>query len=166
MRKGYLLIESMVAITVIVIGLMGIFALLSRSLSLNRVISDRYVASYLAAEGIEIVKNLIDNNVLSGDAWNKNLNEGSYQFDYSAIILPSACGSVCNKVFYWDAVRKIYGFDPTGQKTNFVRKVSIKTIVDRSGLVQSIQVNSVVDWKTRGGANFSVNLEDHFYNYR
>lgn len=166
MKKGYLLIESMVAITVIVVGLLGIFALLSRSLSLNRVISDRYVASYLAAEGVEIVKNLIDNNVLAEDAWNKNLNEGNYQFDYMATILPADCGSFCNKVFYWDSAQKIYSLIPTGQKTNFVRKVSIKPIADRSGLVQSIQVNSVVDWVTRGGASFSVNLEDHFYNYR
>lgn len=166
MRKGYLLIESMVAVTVIVVGLLGIFALLSRSLSLNRVISDRYVASYLAAEGIEIVKNLIDNNVLAGDAWNKNLNEGNYQFDYMATILPADCGSACNKIFYWDAAQKIYGLIPIGQKTNFIRKVSIKPIADLSGLAQSLQVNSIVDWKTRGGANFSINLEDHFYNYR
>lgn len=166
MRKGYLLIESMVAVTVIIVGLLGIFALLSRSLSLNRVISDRYVASYLAAEGIEIIKNLIDNNVLVGDAWNKNLNEGNYQFDYSATILPVACGDACNKMFYWDEAQKIYSLISTGKKTNFVRRVSIKPIADQSGLVQSIQVNSVVDWVTRGGANFSVNLEDHFYNYR
>ncbi len=166
MKRGYLLIESMVAITVIVVGLLGIFALLSRSLSLNRVINDRYVASYLAAEGIEIIKNLIDNNVLAGDAWNKNLNEGNYQFDYSTAILPASCGGICDKVFYWDAGQKIYGLDPTGQKTNFVRKISIKPIADQSGLTQSLQVNSVVDWKTRGGASFSINLEDHFYNYR
>jgi len=166
MRKGYLLIESMVAITVIVVGLLGIFALLSKSLSLNRVINDRYVASYLAAEGVEIVKNLIDNNVLSGDSWNKNLRDGNYQFDYSASILPSDCGDICNKVFYWDASQKAYSLAPAGQRTNFIRKVSLKLIADKSGLVQSIQVNSVVDWVTRGGANFSINLEDHFYNYR
>ena len=166
MRKGYLLIESMVAITVVVVGLLGIFALLSRSLSLNRVINDRYVASYLAAEGIEIIKNLIDNNVLAGDAWNRNLNEGNYQFDYLITALPASCGSVCNKFFYWDLTQKIYSLNPTGLKTNFIRAVFIKPVADQSGLVQSLQVNSTVDWTTRGGANFSINLEDHFYNYR
>ncbi len=147
MKKGYLLIESMVAVTVIMVGLLGIFALLSQSLSLNRVISDRYVATYLAAEGIEIVKNSIDNNVLAGEAWNKNLKEDK-------------------TIFYWDEAAKKYSAIATGKKTSFVREIFIRPIADSAGLTQSLQVNSVVNWTSRGGATFSVNLEDHFYNYR
>ena len=64
-NKGYILIEAIIAITIAVVGLLGIFSLLSRSLSLNRVVADRFVASYLVAESIEIVKNLVDNNRFS-----------------------------------------------------------------------------------------------------
>ena len=62
LTKGYVLVESVVAMTIVVVGLLGIFSLLSQSLSLNRVVGDRYVGTYLAAEGIEVVKNIIDNN--------------------------------------------------------------------------------------------------------
>ena len=54
------MVEAMVAMSVIVIGLLGVFALSSNSISLNRVAADRYIAVNLANEGIELVKNLIE----------------------------------------------------------------------------------------------------------
>ena len=59
-RKGNLLIESIVAISVIVISFLGILSLLSRSLGINKDVSYKFIATYLAAEGIEITKSLID----------------------------------------------------------------------------------------------------------
>ena len=38
-ERGQLLTESVVAISILIVGLMGIFGLLSRSLSLNNVVS-------------------------------------------------------------------------------------------------------------------------------
>ena len=52
--SGQVLIEAMVAISIVTVGLLGIFSVLSRSLSLNRTVADNYVAANLAAEGIEI----------------------------------------------------------------------------------------------------------------
>lgn len=165
-KKGYLLIESMLAITVILVGLLGIFSLLSQSLSLNRVIADRYVASYLAGEGLEVVKNIIDNNVLAGDPWNSGLSAGKYQFDYVADKVGIDCGSSCDQGFYFDTNKKVYSYASGGQKTNFVRAVVLEPLIDKNGLVQAIKVNSIVNWPARGGGRFTINLEDHFYNYR
>jgi type II secretory pathway pseudopilin PulG len=165
-KNGYLLIESVVAITMVTVGLLGIFSLLSRSLSLNRVVSDRYVAAYLAAEGLEIIKNLIDNNVLAGLAWNVNLEEGSYQFDYKIKSLPPSCGFSCRQVFYFNEDSQLYSYNPTSRKTSFQRTVSIAPNRDKDGFVQSLKVNSTVNWSGRGGSSFNVNLEDRFYNYR
>ena len=165
-RRGYLLIESMVAITVVVVGLLGIFALLSQALGLNRVVADRYVASYLAAEGIEIVKNIIDDNVLAGRAWNDGLADGRYQLDYAAEGLGTECGSSCPQLLYFDPNRKLYSYAAGGRKTNFNRVITITALTDSEGLAQAIRVSSRVQWTTRGSGEFALTVEDHFYNYR
>ena len=89
-RTGQILIEAIIALSALTIGFLGILALLSSSLSLNRVISDNYTATYLAAEGIEVVKNAIDRNYIlqAGGSlvpWNNNLSEGTYEVEYDSL---------------------------------------------------------------------------------
>jgi len=52
-NNGQLIIEMIVAVSLLMIGLLGIFAVLSQSLGLNRVAANQYIAAHLAAEGIE-----------------------------------------------------------------------------------------------------------------
>ena len=58
------MVEMLVAVTIIVVALLGILALLNRSLGLNRVAAEQYTAAYLASEGIELVKNLFDRSYI------------------------------------------------------------------------------------------------------
>ena len=90
-QAGQILIESVVAVTMILIGLLGVLNLVLNSLRLNRDVSGRLVATYLAAEGIEVVKNIIDTNVIHLRAsppdplvlsWNDALAEGSYEVQW------------------------------------------------------------------------------------
>lgn len=88
-QNGQLMIESMVAISMVTIGLLGIITLLIRSSQWNRDVGMKLQATYLAAEGIEVVKNIIDTNIagmLSRDgglvSWNSSLNDGTYEVDY------------------------------------------------------------------------------------
>ena len=64
-RKGQTIIELIVAISIVVVSLLGIFALISRSLAINRLTSEQYAASYLAAEGIELVRNMFDHSFIA-----------------------------------------------------------------------------------------------------
>ncbi|MFA5083927.1 MAG: hypothetical protein WC475_00875 [Candidatus Paceibacterota bacterium] len=155
MKKGQLLIESGVAISILVVGLLGIFGLLSRSLSLNNVVSSQYIASNLAAEGIEVVKNLIDGNVVQLDPWNQGINSGSYEVAYDSLALnPSQ-----DRYLLLDSTGNIYNYQ-TGQPTPFKRTIQIINVGS-----DEIRVNSIVDWQIKGGS-YSVNLEDHFFNWR
>ena len=84
-KEGSLLIESIVSINIALIGLLGVLGLLSSSLSLNRDMGQKIIATYLAAEGIEVVKNLIDLNYVDGNvAWNERINTGSYELSYNS----------------------------------------------------------------------------------
>ena len=148
----------MIAITVIVVGLLGMYSLLARSLSLTRVVTDRYVAANLAAEGIEVVKNLIDTNVLQLKPWNQNLSsKGEYEVAYNSVALSPFLG----KKLSYNSVNSLYSYDASGAPTNFVRKIILDPINS-----EEIKVNSIVSWLTRGGAVFEINLEDHFFNLK
>src|ERR1051325_3403499 len=59
-EDGSLIIESLIALSIALIGLVGVLAFLSQSIKVNTQVEQRFVATYLAAEGLEIVKSLID----------------------------------------------------------------------------------------------------------
>lgn len=154
--RGYILVESIVAISIILTGLLGIFSLLSQSLGLNRVVGDRYVGTYLAAEGIEIVKNIIDTNVVNGRPYNAGLSSGAFEVEYGDTALtPSS-----RRKMKFDSDKRLYNY-LTGKDTRLYREVRIQLIGS-----EEIKVHSVVSWSSRGGGSFEVDLEDHFYNWR
>jgi type II secretory pathway pseudopilin PulG len=152
-KKGQLLIESLVAISVLIIGFLGIFGLLSRSLSLNNVISSQYIASNLAAEGIEVVKNLIDANFIQNLPWNSGITDGSYGVSFNSTSLNDLQDQFLNLT-----PNNLYSYE-AGQPTPYKRDIVIVNKGDE------IQVNSIVTWQIRGGS-YSITLEDHFFNWR
>lgn len=156
-ESGYILIESIVAITIVIVGLLGIFALLSRSLSLNRVVADRFVASYLAAEGIEIVKNIADDNILAGRPWNAGLASGEYEADYRSASLEPATGRRIRITNGTGA----YGY-AEAEPTAMVRTITIGNSPDG----ERLSVGSRVAWTTRGGGKFSIDTQTFLYHWR
>ncbi len=155
-NRGQLLIESMVGISIAVVGLLGIVGIVSRATSLNRVISDQLIANYLAVEGIEVVKNIIDANIIQAKPWNQDFSNGSFELDYRSLNLEP----YQNRQLLFNSTNNIYSYQD-GDSTPFYRTINIQLIGS-----EEIKVNSVVKWKTRGGGNFEINLEDHFLNWR
>ncbi len=155
-EKGLLMIEAMIAISVVTVGLVSVLTLLSRSISINRVVADQYTAANLAAEGIEIVKNITDSNVIQGRPWNEGISSGSYEVDYSS----SALALNQNRYLLFDSASGAFGYG-AGASTKYRREIIIGNIG-----ADETQINSVVNWTTRGGGSFSVNVEDHFFNWR
>jgi len=163
-ERGQLLIESVIAISLVIVGMMAILGFLANALSLNRVVSDQLTATYLAGEGIEIVKNIIDSNKGNGKLWNDGLKVNAatdYSPQYDDKKLNAAEFQLGPLLYDAD---KGYGYKD-GTATAFKRKVTLTPII-RGGTVNEYQVNSLVEWTSRGGGIFSINIEDHFYNWR
>ena len=156
--QGQSLVEALVAMGVILIGVLGVFTLLTKSIGINRIVIDRYVATYIAAEGIEVVKNIIDTNIVKVPAspFNNGVTTGTYEVQYNDTSLQGASG----RTLLFDPNTKLFQYN-FGNPTSFMRTIEITTL---SG-GEEIQVNSRVDYTTHG-ATFSINLEDHFYNWR
>jgi type II secretory pathway pseudopilin PulG len=170
-RKGQTIVEAMVALSILMIGLMGVLSLLSRSLLLQRVTSDQAKATYLASEGVEVAKNLIDHEVYLGisskgadGGWGTCLPSGDYDLDYAT----TGCFTVPNyqgTPLYFDSGTGLYyssadtGIPSGVAATNFVRKITIAN----NG--NEIDVQSTVTWSTGVMLGQSLTLEDHFYNW-
>ncbi len=164
----------MIAISLLTVGFIGIAALLSQSLYLTRVISDQTTATYLASEGIELAKNLIDHDVYMhlaglGTGWGTCFNISNpgtteIELDYTSLD--------CSKAYFagdflqFDPVTGLYGYSsdlPAADNpipTKFTREIDINLQGNE------ITVNSKVRWNTGAFTSQSVNLEDHFYNWR
>ena len=158
--------EVIIAISIIIVGLLAVLHLLSRSISLNKVVSNQLVATYLAEEGIEVAKNILDANVIkigignppfnNSNAWNRDFTPGSYEIDYQSPALESNQNRQLN--FDFNTGFYSYAF---GSSTPFQRQVDVDRISN-----DELRIVARVNWITRGGATSTVVLEDHFYNWR
>lgn len=80
--KGQSLIELLVAMVVIIIGLSAASGIVFSNIRVQEISADRLVASNLAREGIEYVKEIRDSNWLAGSAFNTGMQSGT---DYTAV---------------------------------------------------------------------------------
>jgi len=167
----------MVAISVFVIGVLGFVSLLSNSLSLNREVADKFTANYLAAEGIELTKNLIDANILGSasgfNAWNDGFAgdfsrpQTCFEIDYTndrndvRPISPCNINTTANEYLRFSSTNG-YTYS-SGNFTPFKRLIRITRGSGRWGQ-DYIKVDSIVTWQGRGGSSNEIKLEDYFFN--
>lgn len=76
-QKGFTLIEMLVSVFIISFSLVGIFNLNSKYNQQTKEEKEAYVATLLAQEGVEIIKNMRDTNSLSEVCWSKGVTGDS-----------------------------------------------------------------------------------------
>lgn len=159
--KSQIMVETMVALAMVVIGMLGMLGLLSSSIGINRMISDQHIATYLASEGIEVVKNIIDINTINGDPFNNGVSKCNLgcKFSYGST---SGISVGLDDHIKFDSSTGIYSYY-SGEETPFTRVVFVKTSDPNPN---ELIVTSNVKWKTRGNIDEEVVLEDHFINWR
>jgi len=67
--KGFTILEVLVAVLVITVGVLAAFRMAQNITVFSRINASRLTATYLAQEGIELVRNQRDNNWLQGSDW-------------------------------------------------------------------------------------------------
>lgn len=119
-RHGQSIIEAVIAITVLTTGFLGISSLLARSLVLTSTLSSRITANYLAAEGIELAKNLIDHDVyeaLSNDPtyfWGACFSypHNDVEIDYTTTDCNDMAFFSAGDTLFYDPVTNLYSYYP------------------------------------------------------
>ena len=153
-NRGFTLFETIVAVGLIIVGLVAALGLITTSLFYVSNIYDRLAAANLTAEGIEVVRNIRDNNWLQNQDWNSGLADGDYQVAYDSMALSS----------YEDTPLLLDFNGPynytSGEVTPYVRKISIANLSE-----YEIRVVVTVTWQRRG-ITYSNSAEDHLFDWK
>lgn len=151
-KSGFSLIEVLVTMLVLSFGLVGVSALMVSSIKSSQDARNQIIASELAQEGIELVKNLKDNNSTAFSSVNPDIPSGS---NYRIAINSSfADFQNSNNVPALSKKLVIAGASPTmgategfyyhvtspNIETKFARKVRIVNIADSGSITASVMV--------------------------
>jgi prepilin-type N-terminal cleavage/methylation domain-containing protein len=139
-NRGFSIIEMVIVVFVITMGLLGLSSVVIQNIAAQNLDKNTLVASGLAQEGIELVRQKRDNNWLLSQDWNDGLGEGAYIANYRNGL--SGGGAGVDARLYYD----IDGFYYTtpGVPSVFSRTITIKNNVDGS-----INVQSKVEWQEK-----------------
>jgi len=167
LNKSFTLIETIIAIFILTTGILAISSLISYFISASSISSQRLIAAYLAQEGIEIVRNLRDTNILSGRSWDYGLSDGNWQADYNDTSLSPYAGTFLNL-----EANGLYGYGP-GIPTIFKRKINLQknTFFVRSSPSlpsfpeEFLKVTVEVSWQERGRSH-SLTAQANLYNWQ
>ncbi len=167
--SGFTLIETFVAITILVTAIAGPLTIASKGLQSAILAKDQLTASFLAQEGIEYIREVRDNNCLQIGCTDPSTGvpvEGKWltglesctddngnitcQVDASSnssTPITQCSSSGCDPLYYDDtlngATSGFYSYNTSGTRTSFVRSIQIIPIN-----AHEATITSRVDWKT------------------
>lgn len=172
-QKGQILNEAIIAMGLMTIGILSIVSIFSNTFNDSRHIADQAQAIKLAAEGIEITRNILDGNAVRSTItgipipWNEGFNQdGFYELDFKSEILGNRMMSYERSNLQRLRRENINGIDfysyvPQGIITNFRRVIEIDAIS-----VNHIRTTVKVYWIARHDRTDTLSLSSDFYNWR
>jgi len=159
-EKGFTLLETLIAVAIIVIGTLGVFSAVAKYSQMTEQERDNLVASYLCQEGIEIVKNIRDTNwVEEAASWKDGLTGCSAgcqaEFDDTSF---SAFSSA--SFLYIDHDTGLYKYiaSPVAEdvETPYTRKIVITEVGD-----DELDIEVTVYWHAS-----SMVVKQNIYNWK
>lgn len=174
-QNGFTLIEMIITIGVVSVGIIGALIAVQQGIVAVDYANSRFTAALLAQEGVEIIKNIRDTNLLeynyvsAGTAWNEGIGIGDFEVQYTypqsidPILTPLICSPNCNPDngprFLKKSATDFYNYS-IGDDSRFKRVIHIE-----SPNVDQIDATITVYWKKRGGGYYNISLLQHLYNW-
>ncbi len=149
---------------IIAMGMVGVMSLVIQNVEAQYINKNVLIASGLAGEGLELVRNIRDLNWLTpGNVWNQNIvGDGTYTVDYRGLVsINMSANSIddASARLYIDS-NGFYTHESSGNTpTNFYRLI---TVVDN---VDYLDVKCAIRWKD-GTQNHNYTGETYLYNWR
>ncbi|RJQ13830.1 hypothetical protein C4553_02175 [Candidatus Parcubacteria bacterium] len=178
-KKSFSLVEVLVAVSVLLLGTVGVMSLLATAITTAASAQSNLIAAYLAQEGIEIIRKIRDENFIA----NKNMDQqipggGSRRVDWI-----QAGASPGNQLLGGDPQQNkttpnygsctklkydpIYGYNYSfGTDSVFCRNIYItkNTVVSTSSTDELI-IEAQVVWSQRGFVKHFI-AENHLIDWR
>lgn len=155
-NSGFTLLETVIAIAILTSSILMVYTAIVRVISYSYDNQNQLIASYLAQEGIEVVRNIRDTNWVEGAAsWKDGLGAGTYRVQYDSLSLLSNQDIPLNidaSGFY------SYG---AGDSSSFTRTI----VISKPDPVDEdlLRIVSEVSWPKDDG--YPVSAEEFFYNW-
>lgn len=154
--SGFTLVETLIAIAILLTAVVGPISLIGDALHKLYYAKDQMIAINLAQEGIEVVRQRRDSNMLGGTvAWDFGISANDYLVDASSGTITPTTGAqpvYLNGGFYKQGV--------SATATQFTRLVTITSIV--AG--RELKVVSTVNWKT-GGQTGTITVSEYLFKW-
>jgi len=172
MQRGFSILEVIITIFVIIVGIVGVYSLVPRIVAISFANKDKFIASQLAKEGMELTRNIRDSN------WLEQIGNPANLWDEGLV---SDCGGVCNclsgcRIDYTmlgapDPVLPVYSaaylnidgdgfysYSASLTQTKFQRKITISKVLN-----QYLEVTVEVFWQPD---NSVFTVKERLYNWR
>lgn len=163
-QSGFSILEVVIAIFIITMGLIGILSLMGQNLQAKYVNKNGLIASMLAQEGLELVRNKRDNNVVNAESFKEGMLSATYAIDlenfYTVPSINSAAAVLKTNTggFYCNANWPVLNLTCNPDKSSFSRVV---TIVDH---VHYLDVVCLVRYK-KGNNNYDYSARTQIYDW-
>lgn len=159
---GFTMIETLVAVFIFGLALTATSFIMITNLNTANSIKNGYIASGLAQEGVEIVRNIRDRDWFldvppGSNPFGTTIPDGIHRVQWDSTIL-MAVGA--NPPLKLDSTNGLYTYS-TGTDTIFKRSITITTVVPN---VEK-RIIVLVEWEERGGTK-SLSAEEHLFNWR
>ncbi len=162
-NKGFTLIETLVAISILLLSISAPLTIASKGLSSSYFARDQIIAFYLAQDAVEYIRNTRDNNFLSGSGW---LN-GFPDVDGELFTVDTTDGNMalcpingCVALDYNSATGFYSHDDLSGSTSIYTRSVSVRTIN-----VYETVISVDISWST-GTLGHSFNISENILNWQ
>jgi Tfp pilus assembly protein PilV len=162
-RRGFTLIETFVATSVLLVSLAGPLSIAAQSLRSAYYARDQVTAFYLAQEALEYIQAKRDQNYLAGSNWlsgldtctNTNCAVDFPNFTHAAC--PGAAPGVCTPLLLRTS-DKLFNMQ-TGNASIFTRTLRITSVS-----ANEVDVKVTVSWVS-AGISRSFQLSEHLFNW-
>lgn len=169
--RGFTLVETLVAITVVVTAMVGPLYAVQQSLNASRTAREQLIASSLAQEGVEYVRGLRDSNYLyllantgSSRSWLYGVDGtgGSVNCITAACVVDPTQNTVSRTIapLYLSATN-LYNQAGSGTPTIYTRRVQLEAV---SGSASEMTVTVTVTWTMKGQAR-NVTIVERLHNW-
>ncbi len=164
-QNGFTILETIIAFFIITIGMVGVLTLVVQNVQVQYINKNVLIASHLAQEGLELVRNVRDNNWLTpGHGWTQDIvGDGTYTIDYRGRMNINNTANDINDAgakLYIDS-NGFYSHEATAEATNFYRLI---TVVDNSGNGY-LDVECKIRWLEKA-QNYDYTAKTLLYDWR
>lgn len=161
--KAFTLLETLVAVAVLMMALLGPFSIAQQSLKSAYYARDQVTAFYLAQEGVEFVRAVRDQNYLAGNAWLSGIGDTCTNtlctVDFPNFSYASCPQNTCAPI----KVSQIGGLynHASGIDSPFTRTV---TLVPSGSNADQVIVSVTISWRS-AGVSRTFTIEERLFNW-